>query len=287
MHPSNDYYGHDMILSWAASIHRPKRTFGYIQHGWKPESGFPAGMRLIPKAPLFVWSGANRSATAARHPRHRVEAIGAPFLYLHEFLKPALATAPTKDLLVYPCHQLRSAPLASEVHATLIDQVRGLDPESITVNLHPYEFDDGLTPGLYTADLPGAEVTTNWLRPPWVVSDDPTILVRQILQILDHRRVVSNCLTTALLYAAHLERDARLLRHPARRQPPIEGRGKALHEDLERATDGGALREIVGAELGTDHLRTPEELRELMGWNSRGRTTMASAVRWASGVRGQ
>ena len=21
MHPSNDYYGHDMILSWAASIH--------------------------------------------------------------------------------------------------------------------------------------------------------------------------------------------------------------------------------------------------------------------------
>ena len=24
MHPSNDYYGHDMILSWAASIHRPQ-----------------------------------------------------------------------------------------------------------------------------------------------------------------------------------------------------------------------------------------------------------------------
>ena len=26
MHPSNDYYGHDMILSWAASVHRPRRT---------------------------------------------------------------------------------------------------------------------------------------------------------------------------------------------------------------------------------------------------------------------
>ena len=37
MHPSNDYYGQEMILSWAAPIHRPRHTFGYIQHGWKPE----------------------------------------------------------------------------------------------------------------------------------------------------------------------------------------------------------------------------------------------------------
>jgi hypothetical protein len=280
MHPSNDYYGHEMILSWAASIHRPKRTFGYLQHGWKPESGFGADMRLIPRAPLFVWSQANRSATAARHRGHRVEAIGSPFLYLVELLKPALDRAPTKDLLVYPCHQLRSAPLGSEVHTTLIDQVRGLSPRSVTVNLHAYEFEDGETPRLYEADLPGATVTTNWLRPPWVVSDDPTILVRQILQILDHERVVSNCLTTALLYAAHLGRDARLLRHPARRQPPTEGRGLALHEALEQATDGAAMRAIAGPELGADNLRAPDELREVMGWNSAARCTAAAGIRW-------
>ncbi len=287
MHPSNDYYGHDMILSWAASIHRPKRTFGYIQHGWKPESGFPAGMRVVPFAPLFVWSSANRTATAAQHPRHPVEAIGAPFLYLNELLKPALGLEPTKDLLVYPCHQLRSSPLASEVHTTLIDQVRSLEAESITVNLHPYEFADGATPTLYQADLPNAFVTTNWLQPPWVVSDDPTILVRQILQILDHRRVVSNCLTTALLYAAYLGRDARLLRHPARRQPPTEGRGRALHESLEGASDGAALGAIAATELGAEHLRSPDELRELMGWNSRGRSAMASAVRLFAAARGR
>jgi hypothetical protein len=286
MHPSNDYYGHEMILSWAASIHRPKRTFGYIQHGWKPESGFPADMRLIPRAPLFVWSEANRTATATRHPGHAVEAIGAPFLYLHEFLKPALAREPTKDLLVYPCHQLRSAPLASEVHSTLIDQVRDLDATSTTVNLHPYEFDDGHTGALYQTDLPEATLTTNWLRPPWVVSDDPTMLIRQILQILDHRRVVSNCLTTALLYASYLGRDAQLLRHPERRQPPTEGRGKALHEELEQATDGEPLRAIAGAELGADHLRTPDELRAIMGWDSTVRTTVAAVIRRFSTRRG-
>jgi hypothetical protein len=286
VHPSNDYYGHDMILSWAASIHRPKRTFGYVQHGWKPESAFGREMRLIPRAPLFVWSEANRVATAAQHRGHPVVAIGAPFLYLYELLQPALEREPTKDLLVYPCHQLRSAPLASEVHTTLIEQVRGLDAESITVNLHPYEFDDGDTPCLYATDLPGADVTTNWLRPPWVVSDDPTILMRQILQILDHRRVVSNCLTTALLYAAYLDRDARLLRHPARRKPPTEGRGQALHEALEQATDGEALRAIAGDELGADHLLQPTELRAAMGWDSRGRTAVASIVRWVSSARG-
>jgi hypothetical protein len=286
MHPSNDYYGHDMILSWAASIHRPKRTFGYVQHGWKPESAFGPGMRLIPRAPLFVWSEANRAATAALHRRHPVEAIGAPFLYLYELLKPALTREPTKDLLVYPCHQLRSAPLADEVHSSLIEQVRALDADSTTVNLHPYEFEDLATRELYEADLPGATVTTNWLQPPWVVSDDPTILVRQIIQILDHRRVVSNCLTTALFYAAYLDRDARLLRHPARRQPPTEGRGRALHEELERATDGDALRAIAGIELGAEHLRTPTDLRAVMGWDSRGRTAVAAAVRWVSGARG-
>ncbi|MSO86149.1 MAG: hypothetical protein EXQ71_01350 [Acidimicrobiia bacterium] len=285
MHPSNDYYGHEMILSWAASIHRPKRTFGYIQHGWKPESGFPADMRLIPKAPLFVWSEANRSATAARHPGHTVEAIGAPFLYLHELLKPALAIEPTKDLLVYPCHQLRSAPLAGEVHSTLIDQVRDLDPTSITVNLHPYEFDDGHTVALYQSELPDATVTTNWLRPPWVVSDDPTMLIRQILQMLDHRRVVSNCLTTAVLYASYLGRDARLLRHPERRQPPTEGRGRALHERLEQATNGTALAAIAASELGADHLRTPDELRAVLGWDSRWRGAAAGTVRLFGSIR--
>ena len=282
MHPSNDYYGHEMILSWAASIHRPKRTFGYVQHGWKPESGFGKEMRLIPRAPLFVWSEANRVATAARHPRHPVQAIGAPFLYLVELLKPALDREPTKDLLVYPCHQLRSAPLGSDVHTTLIEQIRSLDPSSVTVNLHAYEFDDGTTPELYRADLPEADVTTNWLRPPWVVSDDPTILVRQILQILDHRRVVSNCLTTALLYAAYLGRDARLFRHPARRQPPTEGRGLALHQELERATDGEAMRAIAGPELGAENLRTPDELRAVMGWDSATRSAVASVIRWVT-----
>jgi hypothetical protein len=287
MHPSNDYYGQEMILSWAASVHRPKRTFGYIQHGWKPETAFPSGMRLVPFAPLFVWSSANQRATAAVHRRHPVVAIGAPFLYLCELLRPVLDRGPTKDLLVYPCHQLRSEPLAKEVHASLVEQVRSLDATSITVNLHPYELGDGETPELYAADLPGATVTSNWLQPPWVVSDDPTILVRQIFQILDHRRVVSNCLTTALLYAAHLDRDARLLRHPARRKPPTEGRGKALHEELERATDGGPLRAIAGTELGVEHLREPDELRAAMGWDSAWRSVVASTIRRVSLARGQ
>jgi hypothetical protein len=119
-----------------------------------------------------------------------------------------------------------------------------------------------------------------------VLSDDPTILVRQILQILDHRRVVSNCLTTALLYAAYLERDARLLRHPQRRQPPTAGRGQALHDQLERATDGEALRSIAGIELGAEHRCEPDELRAVMGWDSRTRTAVASLVRWVTDARG-
>jgi hypothetical protein len=97
--------------------------------------------------------------------------------------------------------------------------------------------------------------------------------------------VVSNCLTTALLYAAYLDRETRLLRHPARRQPPTEGRGRALHEELERATDGEPLRAIAGAELGADHRREPAELRAVMGWDSRSRTAIASGVRWISEVR--
>jgi hypothetical protein len=287
VHPSNDYYGQEMLLSWAASIHRPKRTFGYIQHGWKPEAAFPSGMRLIPGARLFVWSEENRRATAERFPRHRVEAIGAPFLYLYEMMKPALGRAPTKDLLVYPCHQLRGSPLARQVHDALVEQVLELEPTSITVNLHPYELEDGTTAGLYASQLPNPTLTTNWLQPPWVVSDDPTILIRQILQILDHRRVVSNCLTTALLYAAHLDRESRLLHHPARRQPPTEGRGRALHEQLERATDGSALAAIAGRELGASQMRTPEELREVLGWTSPLRSAAATVVRAISRARGQ
>ena len=124
---------------------------GYIQHGWKPEAAFPSDMRLIPGARLFVWSEENRRATAERF-HAIVEAIGAPF-YLYEMMKPR-RRAPTKDLLVYPCHQLRGSPLARQVHDALVEQVLGLEPTSITVNLHPYELADGTTETLYASQLP-------------------------------------------------------------------------------------------------------------------------------------
>ena len=284
MHPSNDYYGQEMLLSWAASIHRPKRTFGYIQHGWKPEAAFPSDMRLIPGARLFVWSEENRRATAERFPRHRVRPSEL-VLYLYEMMKPALGRAPTKDLLVYPCHQLRGSPLARQVHGALVEQVLELEPTSITVNLHPYELADGTTEALYASQLPNPTLTTNWLQPPWVVSDDPTILIRQILQILDHRRVVSNCLTDGTPVRSPPRPRARLLHHPARRQPPAEGKaGRCTNSSSAPPTDR-PLAAIAGRELGASQVRTPG-LRGA-GLELALRSAAATVVRAINHARGQ
>lgn len=263
MHVSNHYYGHDFILAWASSQRRPRPIWGYVQHGWKPEAAFPTGFRAIPRAPMFVWSSMNEAATRRRFPGRPVHAIGAPFLYLHKMLEPSLDLAPERDLLVYPCHGLKSEPLAAEVHQSLIDQVLDMRPSSVTVNLHTYEFQDDHIRSLYSS-LPNCTLETNWAPPPFSISHDPLIMVRQMIQILRHERVASNCLTTALFYSAHLRRHTRLLRHPARRPAPLEGRGQALHDRLE-ADDAGDLRALAAVELGEDQMKDPAGLRELLG----------------------
>jgi hypothetical protein len=237
---------------------------------------------MLPRAPLFVWSEANRIATAEKFPQHRVEAIGAPFLYLHKMLEPVLDVLPSRDLLVYPCHSLRTFKLDSEVHLSLIDQVGRFSPTDVTVCLHPNEFGDEDVRSLYRT-LSNSEITTNWLHPPLRIRHDPTILMRQTVQILNHRRVVSNCLTTALFYAAFLRRETHLLHHPSRREPPTEGRGRELHARLERS-EGGIQPEVAEEELGLRNVRDPEDLRRTLGLSSPLRGFTASVVRLASDV---
>jgi hypothetical protein len=277
MHVANDYYGHDLILAWAAGMRRPKPILGYVQHGWKPEVGFSRSFRVIPRVPLFVWSRSNLLATQERFPKHDVEAIGAPFLYLYRLLATSFDIQPSRDLLVYPCHSLRDFTIDDSVHLSLIEQVRGIETMGITVSLHPNEFRHEAVRALY-ASLPGASVTTNWLRPPLKLRHDPMILVRQIIQILSHQRVASNCLTTALFYAAFLKREARLLTHPARRRPPIEGRGLDLHRCLEVSKEGVTQR-VASQELGEEYLRDPDALRRLMSWDDPVRPRLAGLIR--------
>jgi hypothetical protein len=279
LHTSNHYYGHDFILSWAASLRQPKPVFGYVQHGWKPEQAIHLSGRPIPKAPVYVWSTANVEPTKRAMPHRDVLPIGAPFLYLHAMLRPALEIEPQRNLLLYPCHGLAGDPLPLEVHRSLVDQVLSLSerPNSVTVNLHPHEAVIPAVREIFSV-LPGVRFESNWLAEPFTLRWDPTIYVRQILNILRHERVMSNCLTTALFYAAFLGRESVLLNHPSRRSRPTEGRGGALHRELEGASDGVPLATIAAYELGEEHLLTPADLREAMGWNSRWRHAAARSV---------
>lgn len=279
MHIGNHYYGHDFILAWAASIREPRAVFGYVQHGWKPEQAIHLTRRPVPGAPVFVWSRANIEPTRRAMPHRPVIAIGAPFLYLCDMLEIRGRSSPELDLLLYPCHGLGSDRLPHEVHHSLVEQVMSLRdrPTSVTVCLHPHEQGLDEVRDIYRR-LPGSIFISNWLSEPYRLAWDPTIYVRQMTHILRHERVMSNCLTTALFYAAYLEREIRLLSHPSRRPRPTEGRGAKLHAELEAAGGGSSLAAIARHELGEDCMLKPDVLRGTLGWHSRWRTPLARVI---------
>jgi hypothetical protein len=95
-------------------------------------------------------------------------------------------------------------------------------------------------------------------------------LPRQLGLMSDVGRVVSNRLSTAVLYAAALGIPVAVYGDPFTSQ----GDEQAAYERLVEVwpefhgerPDPAVTTALARRELGADHLRTPDELRELVGW---------------------
>ncbi len=272
MHHANHFYGHAHIMGRYVGADYAPRIWGYLQHGWNMHDGFAVGTVFAPGYPKFVWSHAcARRGWAAGMRDFMV--VGSPWLYLLRLEKQEewLAAEPARSgTIVYPFHGWEGQQVLGS-HARYLDQIRATEGDvPITVCLHWNEFDNDKVREEY--ESAGVRVITHGQRGYLWKGTEQAFLYRQLDEMRHHRRVVSNRLSSAILYAAsaglevgvygdpmHLELDHAILGGVSKPQ-------RMWPEMHQAAVPVDYARQVALEELGSDDLLRPEEVIDAFGW---------------------
>ena len=283
MEAQNHFYGHS--AAWAAYLdrRRPRHVAGLAQHGWTAVSpvgthfrDFPhVGMPGSPRR-LFVWSHESRGWDPAAED-HETTPLGAQLLYLAAASGPAPAPRDEADRVVL-----------MPVHGIQTQRVRG-DHRALARGWR--EAEGPATACLYAADAADPDILAAYRDAGHrvvVLGErlDADFIWRLWTLLGRARRVVSNRLSTPVFYAGHLGADIAVYGDALRIEGEESGQNERVRElwpELHAEhVDPAVARDLVGRELGVSHLRSPEDLENLLGW---GRPPVAPAAQyWTSSV---
>lgn len=263
----NHFYGHSAALALAAGLRRPRHLPGLLQHGWTTVS--PAGVHthnfpqvgVDPRWTLFVWSHSSRGWSPEQEARS-TRAIGAPFLYLAREARDAgWSPTPSGRTVWIPFHGTRLLRVHGD-HVALARQAAEREG-SCTVCLHVEDAGDPEIAGAWAGA--GHELVTAGRR------NDPDFLARLLTVIGSARRVASNRLSTAVMYAAALGKEVAVYGdplvlggHEASTQDEVRATWPELHGE---STVVDRTMPVAEAELGAGSLLPAQQLRSALGWD--------------------
>src|SRR5699024_6486059 len=187
-------YRHSAALARHAGLGEVRHTDGLLQHGWTDRSPslvhFSDFARLPRTARRLVWSHSPRGWDPAADP-YETTPIGAPFLYLSAMTDDR-HVEPLGAAVAFPVHDTRLVKLEQD-DAVLARELAERDGPSV-VCLHPEDLDRPEKLRVWGAH--GHRVVSAGER------RDPQFLGRILRLVRGARRVVSNQLSTAVVYAA-------------------------------------------------------------------------------------
>lgn len=276
MHLANSYYGHDRALRSYAGAPVDQPLGGMLQHGWNEGTGFtphdpPAPLRRV--LPCFVWNGSNL-AQARAVGYGAVSALGAPFLYLERVMQASTHVASSHEVIAYPFHTWERQKKTGGSHGEYARQIAERDG-AVTACLYWLEYEHPEIRAAYEAA--GHRVICHGRR------EDPLFLVRQLEALRQHRRMVTNRVSTALWYAMAMSLEVELygprmgVTSEVVLQREYEVHRRRWPALFEGPLAGAAAAELASEQLGAEHLREPEELRTLLGFVGRRRVTASLA----------
>lgn len=271
MESQNHFYGHSAALAAYAGLPAPRHIAGLVQHGWTAVSPVATHFRDFPnlgRTPgpprLLVWSHRSRAWEPSAETRATTP-IGAQFAYL----AAAMTAGPER-------RDARDAVVLMPVHGIETQRVRG-DHGALARLWRDKE--GPATACLYAADAKDPEIRDAYVAAGHrvvMLGDrlDPKFLWRLWTMLARADRVVSNRLSTPVVYAGHLGSsigvygDAlRIDGEAAGGVERVEGLWPELH--AERVEPEVAKR-LCDLELGVPHLLEPDRLTEVLGWTHRG-----------------
>lgn len=277
----NHVYGHSNILAGYCGLDplKPPAIPGVLQHGWNAFDGFTPHLSHLDALQRFVWS--RRAERLGRRLSPRVyNAIGAPWLYLLHTLDNLSDTreeiTSPRSTIIYPSHSNEFAPLLLDHENNAHFYLELEQGREITVVLYWTEYDDPRIRKIYE-DL-GLRTITHGRRSFEYTGGVDSFLLNQYREIVKHERVVSNKLTTALLYGASLGLQVELagdtgdIHIPGLEQNARNVFGENFYDKLApflylgKPANHDVMFEFAMSELGYDCLLDPTQLTELFGW---------------------
>jgi len=262
----NHYYGHSGAFARYVGLDHPRHIRGLVQHGWTAGSPVVTHFRDFPTigAPdgrrgrsLFVWSHTSRAWDPSQSSRATVP-IGAPWVYLCADAGTPMAGSGT---VILPLHGIPTQRLHGD-HATVAREWACTEGPA-TVCLYHVEAADPQIVAAYR-DAGHTCVTLG-------IRTDPAFLARLYRLLAGAGRVVSNRLSTPVVYAAALGIDVAVHGDPMRLEGEADDDATRLRAVWPEFFDGSATitdRQVVArAEVGAGYQREPDELRSLLGWD--------------------
>lgn len=266
MESQNHYYGHSSAFAHYLGLTRPRHVAGLVQHGWTAGSPMATHFRDFPTvgAPggrvgrsLLVWTHTSRAWDPAREQRTSIP-VGAPWHYLCAVAGTGTSPAGT---VILPVHGITTQPMLGD-HATVAREWALAEGPS-TVCLYHVEARDPKVVAAYR-DAGHTCVTLG-------ARTDPAFLGRLHTLLTGAARVVSNRLSTPVLYAASIGIDAVVTGEAMRLAGEEPTAAASLASRWPEFYAADATRDdrvaVARDETGADQRREPDELRHLLGWD--------------------
>jgi hypothetical protein len=277
----NHVYGHSNVLAGYCGLDplMPPAIPGVLQHGWNAFDGFTPHLSHLDALQRFVWS--RRAERLGRRLSPRVyTAIGAPWLYLLSTLEnlesERKAILAPQSTIIYPSHSNEFAPLLLDHENNANFYLELEQGREVTVVLYWTEFED--TGIRKTYENLGLRTITHGRRAFEYSGGTDSFLLNQYQEIIKHDRIVSNKLTTALLYGASLGLQVELagksgdIHIPGLNQIARNVFGEIFYDKLApflyfgEPANHQEMFSFAMSELGYDCLLDPIQMIELFGW---------------------
>ena len=261
----NRFWGHIQLLAKYCGLDDQPWLNGYLQHGWNATDGFGNYLGSKRFANKYVWSKRCEDLIK-KSGKKNVFAIGAPWIYLED-VYPQQLKQNQSGTIAYPAHSSSWSKMGdtNKEYANFLKDKYG----EIMVVLHRYDFANGETRKCFESI--GHSITTHGVGTPWEKDFDPLFLKKQRDLVSGFSTVVSNSMSTAVLYATSLGLKPEI-------GGPISYSITNIDDKASQVGDGSInwnakimepenQMNLWKTELGLACKRSPQELREILCWD--------------------
>ena len=273
MYSDNNWYGHRFIYQQYCKLNKDLPIFGSLQHGchWDGhvENYQVIGRQKFSKfIPHFCWDKKTEYLLKKREIKN-VHSIGAPFLYLMKINQCELKSNEINK---------KKGTLYFHAHSTQEESVRELNLDYIVRTIENNN-NGPFTVCLYYTDLTEHNIAYFQSRKWNIVCcggrDDNFFLFKLFKIIQDHEKCILNALGSPMLYSMIQKKKTQIILGFIDRE--IKNNSDEICLNIHRKKFPSLFKNYMDIDvgykyaqkyLGFSSLKTPEELKKILGWNS-------------------